>query len=63
VCGKEGGHRNLLKNYFRVLEQLKGNPEQRVSPLFIAALLPLIALGRLYELYQRVQSKLGRVVY
>jgi ubiquinone/menaquinone biosynthesis C-methylase UbiE len=63
VCGKEGGHRNLLKNYFRVLEQLKANPEERVSPLFMVALLPLIALGRLYELYQRVRSKLGRVVY
>ena len=63
VCGKEGGHRNLLKNYFRVLHQLKTGPDQHVSSLFMMALFPLIALGRCYELYQRVRSKLGRVVY
>jgi ubiquinone/menaquinone biosynthesis C-methylase UbiE len=63
VCGKEGGHRNLLKNYFRVLDQLKAGPSRSVSPLFMVALLPLIALGRCYELYQRIRSKLGRVVY
>ena len=63
VCGKEGGHRNLLKNYFRVIEQFKASPTPGVSPLFMVAFLPLIALGRCYELYQRVRSKLGKVVY
>jgi ubiquinone/menaquinone biosynthesis C-methylase UbiE len=63
VCGKEGGHRNLLKSYFRTLEQLRAGPDQHISPLFMVALLPLIALGRCYELYQRIRSKLGRVVY
>ena len=63
VCGKDGGHRNLLKNYFRVLDQLKAGPSQRVSQLFIVVLFPLIAIGRGYELYQRVRSKFGRVVY
>jgi len=64
VCSKtEGGHRNLAKNYFRFLEQLREDPDQRLPGLFLASLLPLIALGRAYELYERIRAKFGKSVY
>jgi ubiquinone/menaquinone biosynthesis C-methylase UbiE len=64
VCSKtEAGHRNLLKNYFQFLDTLKADPDQRLSWPFLAGLLPLIAAGRIYELYERVRSKLGKSVY
>jgi len=64
VCSKtEGGHRTLLKNYFRCLDMLQADPDQRLSWLFLAGLLPLIVAGRIYELYERVRSKLGKSIY
>jgi ubiquinone/menaquinone biosynthesis C-methylase UbiE len=64
VCSKsEVGHRNLMKYYFRFLEQLHQAPDQRVPALFLASLLPLIVIGRCYELYEQIRAKLGRSVY
>ncbi len=64
VCSKsEMGHRNLLKYYFRFLEQLRHDPDQRMPSLFLLSLPVLIMLGRLYELYERVRARLGRSVY
>lgn len=64
VCSKtEVGHRNLLKNYFQFLDTLRADPDQRLSWLFLAGLLPLIVTGRIYELYERVRSKFGKSVY
>ena len=64
VCSKtDVGHRNLLKNYFRFLEKLREDPGQRTPGLILFSLLPLIVLGRAYELYERIRSKLGRSVY
>jgi hypothetical protein len=64
VCSKtEVGHRNLLKNYFQFLDTVRADPDQRLPWLFLAGLLPLIVAGRIYELYERVRSKLGKAVY
>ena len=64
VCSKsEGGHRTLLKNYLRFLEQLRRDPDQRMPLLFVMTLPALIVLGRFYELYERVRAKLGKSVY
>lgn len=64
VCSKtEVGHRNLLKNYFRFLEELREDPDQRLPWLFLVSLFPLIVLGRVYELYERIRAKLGKSVY
>jgi hypothetical protein len=57
------GHRNLLKYYFKYLEQWRQDPDQRVPALFLVSLLPLILAGRLYERYQRIRAKLGKSVY
>jgi ubiquinone/menaquinone biosynthesis C-methylase UbiE len=64
VCSKsEGGHRNLMKNYVRFLEQLRQDPDQRVSSAFLMALPALVVAGRVYELYELVRAKLGKSVY
>lgn len=64
VCSKsEMGHRNLLKYYFRFLDQLRHDPDQRVPGFFLMSLPALIMLGRLYELYERIRAKLGKSVY
>lgn len=64
ACSKtEGGHRNMAKHYFRYLEQLREDPDRQLPGLFVAGLLPLIVLGRVYELYERVRAKLGKSVY
>ncbi len=64
VCSKsEMGHRNLLKYYFRFLEQLRHDPDQRMPSVFLLSLPVLIMLGRLYELYERIRMRLGRSVY
>lgn len=56
------GHRNLLKCYFQYLDQLRKDPDQKMSGLFVPSLLPLIVIGRIYEFYERVRSKLGRSI-
>ncbi|TLY39407.1 MAG: class I SAM-dependent methyltransferase [Nitrospirae bacterium] len=64
VCSKsEGGHRTLLKNYLRFLEQLRQDPDQRMPGAFLVILPALIVLGRFYEFYERVRQKLGKSVY
>jgi len=64
VCSKaEVGHRNLLKNYFQFLEQLRQDPDQQVPAWFLVSLPLLIVLGRLYELYEQIRAKLGKSVY
>lgn len=58
VCSKtDAGHRALVKDYFRCLEQLRKTPEGLVSGFFILCLLPMIVLGRVYELYWRARAK------
>ena len=64
VCSKsEGGHRTLLKNYLRFLDQLRQDPDQRMPGAFLVMLPALIVLGRFYEFYERVRQKLGKSVY
>ena len=64
VCSKsEGGHRTLVKNYLRFLEQLRQDPDQRMPGAFLVILPALIVLGRFYEFYERVRQKLGKSVY
>ena len=59
VCSKtDWGHRNILRDYFQYLEQLRVDQSRPISGLFIVALLPLIIAGRLYELYERVRARL-----
>jgi len=63
VCSKtDWGHRNILRDYFRYAEQIRKETDGRVPGLFVAGLLPLIVLGRLYELYEQVEAKLRRLV-
>jgi len=59
ACSKsDWGHRNILKDYFRYVGLLRSNPRQQASWLFVVGLFPLVVLGRLYELYERVRAKL-----
>jgi len=63
VCSKtDWGHRNILKDYFRYVEQIRQDPQGRVPVLFVVGLLPLIVLGRLYELYERIEGRLRPVM-
>ncbi len=59
VCSKtDWGHRNIVKDYFKHLDRLRDDPDLRVPWWFMVCLLPLIVLGRLYELYERVRTRL-----
>jgi len=61
VCSKtDAGPHNILKYYLQFLEQLRHDPNEGVSKLFGASLLPLIVLVRLYEIYQRIRARLGK---
>lgn len=58
VCSKtDAGYRDLLKTYFRFLEQLHRDPAQRTSWSFLMILPALIMLGRIYEIGRRVKAK------
>ncbi len=52
------GHRNILRDYFQYVEQIRAEPTPQRSLVFMAGLLPLIVIGRLYEMYERVRSRL-----
>jgi ubiquinone/menaquinone biosynthesis C-methylase UbiE len=63
VCSKsDWGHRNIVRNYVQWVDQLRRAPDERLPFLFVLCLLPLIAAGRLYELYARVVARVRNVV-